>query len=511
MYYGAFDLIMNKDSFFKNSLILTLSNLTTGTLGFMFSIILSRELGAEGMGLYGLIMPIYNLFICLICGGIITAISKIGAEYFAKNDYRNLNKTVHTTLVFNIIWSIIVVTMVFIFAYPITVYIIKDPRTLNAVRLTCPAMIFIALSNTLKGYFYGTEKMSIPAFIDIFEKAVRICVLIAVVNLFHLKDVTQTVTAAYAALCIGEFISLIALYAYYKFDKKKRPYSLQKSESRVQLIFDILVISLPLCINGFISAALSTASTLIVPRRLQFGAQIEYGAALAMIGKFTGMSLSIVFFPLIVVGSMSTVLIPDLSQNISKKDFYAVQNRIKNVLKISFVLGLATLIICYCIPEQLGTLFFKRKDLGPYIRFVALSAPLFYVASTTYGIMNGLGKQNLILRNSLIVSITEVILLYILTGIPKINIYGVGICLLCTSLLTLILNIYEIRKSCEINISFIGIIIDLLVGLLVYFVLTIIMRFVPDSNFIIKNIIIIFLGFTLFFTLVMLLNPTPEY
>lgn len=502
---------MQKDNFFKNSLILTLSNLTTGTLGFMFSIILSRELGAEGIGLYGLIMPVYNLFICLICGGIITAISKIGAEYYAKNDYRNLDKTIRTTLVFNIIWALLIVTLVFIFSYPIAAHIIKDSRTLNAIRLTCPAMFFIALSNTLKGYFYGTENMRIPAFIDIFEKAVRIVVLMAVVNFFSLKDITQTVTAAYSALCIGEFISLAALYLYYKFDKKKYPYSHQKSESGIQLIFDILVISLPLCLTGFISTALSTASTLIVPRRLQFGAGIEYGTALAMIGKFTGMSLSIVFFPLIVVGSMSTVLIPDLSQNISKKDFYAVQNRIVNVLKISFILGLATLVICYCIPEQLGTLFFKRKDLGSYIKFVALSAPLYYVSTTTYGIMNGLGKQNIILRNSIIVSVTEIMLLYILTGIPKINIYGVGLSLIATSVLTLILNINEIKKSCEISISLVHIIIDLLVGLLVYFVLSIIIKFMPDSAFIIKNIIIICLGFGLFFLLIVLLNPSPEY
>ena len=211
---------MKNDSYFKNSLILTLSNLATGTLGFMFSIILSRELGAEGMGLYGLVMPLYSLFICLICGGIVTAISKIGAEYYAKNDYRNLSKIVRTTMGFNIIWAILVVIFVFIFSYPITSYIIKDPRTLYALRITCPAMIFIALSSTLKGYFYGTSNMGIPAFIDIFEKAVRICVLIAVVNFFSLKDVTSTVTAAYAALCIGEFISFILLYTYYKIDLK---------------------------------------------------------------------------------------------------------------------------------------------------------------------------------------------------------------------------------------------------------------------------------------------------
>ncbi len=44
------------------TLSLTASNLTTGLLGFIFSMYLSKVLGPEGMGLYGIIMPIY-LFI----------------------------------------------------------------------------------------------------------------------------------------------------------------------------------------------------------------------------------------------------------------------------------------------------------------------------------------------------------------------------------------------------------------------------------------------------------------
>ena len=70
---------MEKDNFFKNSFFLTASNITTGLLGFIFSIYLSKLIGAEGIGLYGIIMPIYNLFICLMTAGIIAAISKLSA------------------------------------------------------------------------------------------------------------------------------------------------------------------------------------------------------------------------------------------------------------------------------------------------------------------------------------------------------------------------------------------------------------------------------------------------
>jgi stage V sporulation protein B len=120
---------MKKDNFFRESFILTASNLTTGILGFIFSIILSKELGPEGMGLYGLVMPIYNLFICLICGGMVTAISKVAAVYFSKNDFKNLNKSVETALLFDLLWASIIAVLFYFCSTYISTHIISDNRT----------------------------------------------------------------------------------------------------------------------------------------------------------------------------------------------------------------------------------------------------------------------------------------------------------------------------------------------------------------------------------------------
>ncbi|WP_032120820.1 stage V sporulation protein B [Clostridium amazonitimonense] len=489
---------MVKDRFYRDSFTLTLSNLTTGVLGFMFSIILSRELGPEGMGLYGLIMPIYNLFICLICGGIIVAISKISAIYKDNNDIGNLKNTIKATMKFDFLWSFIIVLLVFIFAPFLGEKIIKDTRTIYAIRITCPAMIFIALSNILKGYFYGTSSIKIPAFIDILEKFIRIIIILFIVNYFKLSTITQTVSAAYVALCFGEFISLALLYIYYKRSTRKLSYVPKKTEGRAQLLFDVLVISLPLCLNGFISTALGALSTLILPRRLM-SSGFQYSEALSTIGKFTGMTLNIVFFPMIVISSIVTVLIPDLSQSVNRKDTYFVENRILEVLRISFILGLATVILCISIPEYLGKMFFKRDDLTTYIKFASLSAPILYCSSTTYGILNGLGKQNTVLRNSLVTSLFELVSLYILTGIKSINIFGYGITMMMSSIVSIILNLKEIKKYYSLNISIINIFIYILISLLFYFNLIILKTRIPDSLNQIKNLLLILVGFSSFF------------
>lgn len=485
---------MKKDSFFRDSFILTLSNLITSVLGFIFSIILSHKLGAEGMGLYGLIMPIYDLFICLISGGMIAAISKVSAEYFSKKDFKNLNKTIHISMSFDFFWGLSVAIIVFLSSTIIGKYILKDVRSITSIKVICPAMLFIAISSILKGYFYGISKVKIPAFIDVFEKTLRIVFLVIIVYAFSLKKIENTVTAAYITLTIGEFVSTFLLYISYIMHKKKLNFG-HKYERKAQLLFNVLSISFPLCLTGFLTTILFTFSTILIPRRL-LSAGFTYSNALSLMGKFSGMSLNIIFFPMVIIHSISIILIPDLSQTVSNKNYLAVEDRITNVLRISLLLGLSSTIICLTIPQNLGYLFYRRNDLGGYISFAALSAPFIYISATTNGILNGLGKQGVILRNSLIVAIEEILLIFIFVRIPFINIYGVGISLIFTSITELVLNLRIIKSNYFINMDKGELIITVLLSILLLFILNILKTLLVDSLY--KYIIIIVVGFFLY-------------
>lgn len=491
---------MRRGNFAKKSFILILSNLATSILGFIFSITLSEELGPEGMGLYGLVRPLNRVFMCLICGGLVIAVSKISSEYYSKGDYKNLKRNLRTSMAFTFLWSVLIATLIYLFSSTISTYIIKDTRTVNALRLLCPAMIFISLSNCLKGYFYGTLQVSVPMLIDIFEKAVRIFVLVAIISSLKVVNVTSTVTGAYFALCIGEIISFTLLYGYYRLNIKGIPSSTTRGESRAQLLFDTISISFPLLLTSLTSSVLSSCSALIIPRRL-VSSGFEYKVALGMIGKFNGMAKNIAFFPMVVIESISILLIPDLSKSLSKKDYESIDNRISKVIELSFLLGATVLIIILCIGDNLGSLLYKRKDLGSYIKCAALAAPIFYTASTTIGILNGLGKQKIILRNSIIVSILRIILLYIFTGIPSINIYGYGIASIITSLISLNLNIGEIRKISYLRLNFFDFIIDALTIVFSYFILIVLTKILPTSMLIYNSILIILSGFLIVFSL----------
>lgn len=486
-----------KDDFFKNSFLLTASNITTGIIGFIFSIYLSKVIGPEGMGLYNLVMPIYNLFICVMTAGVAASISQVSAVYSSKNENKNLVKTIKVVSAFNFIWATFIAIIVFFAAPLIGKYGIKDIRTIDAIRVTCPAMVFIALSNILKGYFYGTSKIKAPAIIDIFEKALRIFTVAFLVYIFNAKDLKLLVTLCYVALGFGELQSLILLFVYYKRNTKKLPITYERIERRSQLLFNVLIISLPLTLNGFLSNIFNTLSTLVVPRSLAI-AGFNHSVALSMIGKYTGMAMMIIGIPLIVVSSINTLLIPDLSQTIIQGNYYDASCRIKKVLKISFLLGLATTVITLLIPKELGLIFYQRNDLGNYIKTGGLCAPIFFVSVPMTSILNGLNKQGIILRNSVFVAILELIGLYIFTSIPKINIYGYAITLFLTSLVSYVINIHEIKKHIELDISKTNTLIYLLLSLLVIIILNMFIKHILLPLNTVESLLIIALVFIIY-------------
>ena len=68
---------MSKKVFLKGTLILACTGLISRLAGFFYRIFLSHSIGAEGMGLYQLALPIQGLMAALSYAGIQSALSRL--------------------------------------------------------------------------------------------------------------------------------------------------------------------------------------------------------------------------------------------------------------------------------------------------------------------------------------------------------------------------------------------------------------------------------------------------
>ena len=73
-------------SLFKTVALITIFSFLTRVSGFLFRIILSREVGAEGVGLYQVSSSVFMVLLTVISSGIPLIISRLSAGYEAKKD-----------------------------------------------------------------------------------------------------------------------------------------------------------------------------------------------------------------------------------------------------------------------------------------------------------------------------------------------------------------------------------------------------------------------------------------
>ena len=69
-----------KHNLISGTLLLTLTGILSRIIGFYYKIFLSRTIGAEGLGIYQLIFPVFALIISVSAAGIQTAISRYCAQ-----------------------------------------------------------------------------------------------------------------------------------------------------------------------------------------------------------------------------------------------------------------------------------------------------------------------------------------------------------------------------------------------------------------------------------------------
>ena len=83
--------IMSKKLFIKGTLLLTFAGLLSRLMGFFYRIFLSHTIGAHGLGIFQLILPLQILIMSICASGIQTAISRLtAAEKVSKNPRETL-------------------------------------------------------------------------------------------------------------------------------------------------------------------------------------------------------------------------------------------------------------------------------------------------------------------------------------------------------------------------------------------------------------------------------------
>lgn len=385
------------------AIILVVAGFIVRIFGFIYRIYLSNLIGAEGIGLFQLISPLYSLVILTLTSGVSIAVSKMVAEEFAKQHYINLKRITSCATVMVLVAGILVSLLIMFKIDFITRVILKDARTYYSVLMLIPIIPVIAAASALKGYFYGIQDVTPTAFSQIAEQIVKIGIVMFAATYFVGLGLEYACALATVGMALGEIANLIVLFIIYKVKKNKRNYKTSKSGFiRKRIIFlNLLRISIPVSSNRFITSMMGTIEVILIPRMLQSGG-LNYQESIETFGRLTGMAAPLVFFPSIVTSSLATTLVPAISEALSLRNFKSVNYRITKSMQIAFFMGFMFMAIFMSYPDQISNLIYKKENIGWILKLFSSTCVFIYLQQTMLGILNGLGKQGILLRNSLI-------------------------------------------------------------------------------------------------------------
>ena len=153
-----------------------------------------------------------------------------------------------------------------------------------------------------------------------------------------------------------------------------------------------LVSTLPITSVRLSGTLVNSAVAVLFPAML-----IRAGAtdsqALTLLGVVTGMALPILMIPATVIGSLSLVLIPELSEDFFRKNNARLYKNVERGLRVALLVAFFLLPFFYAFGEDLGKLAFSNALAG---EMIAKSCPLLLpmsVSMITTSILNALGFE----------------------------------------------------------------------------------------------------------------------
>ena len=417
------------------TILLTTAGLLSRVLGFFYRIFLSRTIGAEGLGIYQMIFPVYGIFFSLCAGSIQTAISR-----FTAADPDHAKRTLLSGFSLSFAMSLAAAFVIRHFSGPLAEHVLMEPRCAPLLSVMAFAIPCTSVHACICGYYYGKEKVSVPAAAQLFEQTIRIFTVFLLVSVCIEKRIPVTVSLAVFGLVAGEagsalFVLIFFLLFHEFHENTGRSYSVGPA---------LLALAAPLMANRLVLNLLQSTETIMIPERLTvYG--LTRSQAVRTYGTLTGMAMPFVLFPSALVNSLAVVLLPVTARHQSAGNDSGIADGISMSFRYSLYLGIFCIGIFTVFGEALGLQIFKSQDAGSFIQILAWLCPFLYLATSSGSILNGLGKTKLTFFHHLVSLLIRIAFVWF--GIPE---FGIRACLwgmLASEMLLALLHILALRRS----------------------------------------------------------------
>ena len=430
-----------KNEFFLGTFILLTGGFLSKFLGFILRIIITRQIGTEGIGLYSLIMPTFGLFITIATFSYPVAISKI-ISIRGKSSKKAIFSIIPISLILNLFTLIVI----FLISKPLASIFLKDTRLympLLSIGFTLP---FIRLSSIIKGYYWGKQRMGVYILSNITEQIVRIIVLVILIPKLINISLVLTVSVIILVNILSETSSIIVMLL-----GLPKGITISKEDIRPskEYIKDIMSITVPSTSSKIVGSIAHFLEPIVLINVLSWmGYTNDY--IVTEYGIVNGYSLALLLVPQFFTMSISTSLIPELSKNFAIKDISKCKKRLYQITGLSLAIGAFSTGIIFAIPEYLLKLIYNTTLGVNYIKVLAPFFLLYFINTPLANALQALDMSKDEMQITLTTSFIKLFLLLVLS-LLKIGMYSLVLSTIITLIISTYLHIKKVREKLNSN------------------------------------------------------------
>ena len=400
-----------------------ISILTASLSHFILRIVLGRELGPEGLGVYTLAFTIYLFGMQFAAFGIGSALTKYVAEFI--DDQITIRKYVSSGMTSSIITGALMGVVLFLLAPYIAVSFFKVPELEGALQLIAICYPFIAVQKAVLGTLNGFRRMHLYALLNIVQN-VSVVVISLVLVLVYGWGVQGAVIGLVASTI---FIGILCPYLI------RTDIALDLSLWNIPALRATTVFGFYVVLANSIGFLNTNINSILIGYYLN---PIEVGifAVAALLAQTL----------MLVPTAVQAVTNPVTANLYGKGDLRGVRSVFYSTLKKSFIISAGSAVLLAVCGPYIISLLFGEKFLTSYIPLLVLL--LGYVIGASFAAvgttLSSIGKVHILYRISIVCVVLNIILNILL--IPSFGITGAAIATSTTLIIDSWINWVLINK-----------------------------------------------------------------
>lgn len=375
-------------------------SLATASLShLLLRIVLGRELGPDGLGVYTLVFTIYMFGMLFAAFGMGSALIKYVAEFH--DDLKKKKEYISSGMVCSLVTGLIMGIILYVFSELIAFNLFNIPAMEDLLKITAICYPFIALHKVALGTLNGLHQIKKYALLDITLNGLILAISVFFVMVLDLG----TQGAVYGFVLPTILVSILSFSSIKNYITRRIEYN--------NVFRDLTWFGFYVVISGSVGMLYHHVDSLMLG---YFMSETDVGHYAIAAIFIQGLAL--------IPNAVQKITTPRIAYHYGKKDYDQILQLIKNVLLKTYAITFILFIFLVLSGKYLIIFLFTDEFLPAYIPLVilligyAINAPIGSIG----GILGSIGKINISFRIAVLTSLINVMANLLL--IPKHGLIG---------------------------------------------------------------------------------------